>query len=129
MAMLRNQKYFLTQVQCSSRKLKYRKLVFTYSMLILLEVKKSFQRISPLQCFYSSQYTPYGMHIFCISSVYSNPIRQSYEEQNYHKTRYLKGCQVFGIPNQLYPLAESKSYFLQGSLIESDFECISSTNL
>ena len=37
-------------------------------------------------------------------SIYSNPIRQSYEEYNYHKIKYSEGCQVSGIANQLYHL-------------------------
>ena len=37
------------------------------------------------------------------------------QECNYHKIRYSKGCQVSGIPNQLYHLPESKGYISHSS--------------
>ena len=65
-------------------------------------------------------------HMECICFVYARFIQtqsdELKEELNYHKIRYSKGCQVSGIPNQLYYLPESKGYISQGYRVtESGF--------
>ena len=56
-------------------------------------------------------------HMECICFVYAQFIQTQLDEVkqewNYHKIRYSKGCQVSGIPNQLYRLPESKGYISQ----------------
>ena len=64
-------------------------------------------------------------HMECIWFVYTPFIQTQLDEVkqewNYHKIRYSKGCQVSGIPNQLYHLHESKGYISQGFHVnESD---------
>ena len=64
-------------------------------------------------------------HMECIWSVYAQFIQTQLDEVklewNYHKIRYSKGCQVSGIPNQLYHLPESKGYISQSFRVtESD---------
>ena len=64
-------------------------------------------------------------HMECIWFVFAKFIQTQLDEVkqewNYHKIRYSKGCQVSGIPNQLYHLPESKGYISQGFRItESD---------
>ena len=64
-------------------------------------------------------------HMECIWFVYAQFIQiqldEVKQEWNYHKIRYSKGCQVSGIPNQLYHLPESKGYISQGFRVtESD---------
>ena len=61
----------------------------------------------------------------CIWFVYAQFVQIQLDEVkqgwNYHKIRYSKGCQVSGIPNQLYHLPESKGYISQGFRVtESD---------
>ena len=57
-------------------------------------------------------------HMKCIWFVYAQftqtQLDEVKQEWNYHKIRYSKGCQVSGIPNQLYHLPESKGYISQG---------------
>ena len=57
-------------------------------------------------------------HKECIWFVYGQFIQTQLaevkHEWNYHKIRYSKGCQVSGIPDQLYHLPESKGYISQG---------------
>ena len=64
-------------------------------------------------------------HKECIWFVYGQFIQTQLaevkHEWNYHKIRYSKGCQVSGIPDQLYHLPESKGYISQGFRVtESD---------
>ena len=64
-------------------------------------------------------------HKECIWFVYAQFIQTQLaevkHEWNYHKIRYSKGCQVSGIPDQLYHLPESKGYISQGFRVtESD---------
>ena len=64
-------------------------------------------------------------HMECIWFVYAQftqtQLDEVKQEWNYHKIRYSKGCQVSGIPNQLYHLPESKGYISQGFRVtESD---------
>ena len=64
-------------------------------------------------------------HMECIWFVYAQFIQTQLDEVkqewNYHKIRYSKGCQVSGIPNQLYHLPESEGYISQGFRVtESD---------
>ena len=53
-------------------------------------------------------------HMECIWFVYAQFIQIRLDEikqgWNYDKIRSSKGCQVFGILNQLYHLPESKNY-------------------
>ena len=65
------------------------------------------------------------VHVECIWFVHGQFIQTQLDEVkqewNYHKIRYSKGCQVSGIPNQLYHLPESKGYISQGfRFTESD---------
>ena len=56
-------------------------------------------------------------HMEWIWFVYAQFIQTQFDEVkqewNYHKIRYSKGCQVSGIPNELYHLPESKGYISQ----------------
>ena len=54
------------------------------------------------------------MYLVCYAQFIQTQLDEVKQEWNYHKIRYSKGCQVSGIPNQLYHLLESKGYISEG---------------